>query len=91
MNHLTMLTEDLTTKAADKQKLKGYILKWRDGKILMGCAIFLDILKPAAVLCKVLQNDDLCIVSAIEATNVIEKLKSTPFEDLPSVKMVKQS
>lgn len=54
----------------------------------MGCAVFHDILKPAAVL---LQNDDLCIVNAIEALlKTTKKLKSTPFEEVPSVKMVKQ-
>ena len=92
MNHLTALTEDGATRPADKQKLKGYISKWRCAKVVLGCAIFHDILKPTAMLCKVLQNDELCIVSAIEAllrtTAAIEKLKSTNMEEFPSVKKV---
>ena len=54
INHLIALTEDPSSKLkpADKQKLKGYVRKWRDGKVLLGCALFHDILKPSAILCK---------------------------------------
>lgn len=44
LNHLCSLTEDASTKPADKQKLKGYINKWKDSKILFGCAFFHDII-----------------------------------------------
>ena len=92
LNHLTALTEDPTTKPADKQKLKGYITKWRDSQTLLGCAVFNDILKPAAILCKCLQADELCIVGTIEAvlrtTTSIRKLKTTELEGFPSVKKV---
>ena len=40
LSHLTSLTEDPTVKAVDKQKIKGYILKWRRCKMLLGCALF---------------------------------------------------
>lgn len=87
--HLTSLTEDPTVKAADKQRIKGYILRWRNSKMVLGCALFRDLLKPAATLSKVLQDDQLSIIDAIEAvvkTNkVIESLNTLPFEELPSV------
>ena len=80
------MTEDPTVKPADKQKLKGYVLKWRESKILLGCTLFHDLLKPSAILCKVLQDDALTVVDAIEAvlkTNKsIEKLQSTTFDEL---------
>lgn len=92
INHMISSAEDPTTKAADKQKLKGYIKKWRDGKLLLGFALFHDILKPAAILCKALQGDDLCIVGAIESllrtSSAIEKLKDMQFKEYPSVKKV---
>ena len=92
LNHLIALTEDPKTKPADKQKLKGYIIKWRESRILIGCAVFHDILKPVAILCKSLQADELCIVSTIEAllrtTKSIKKLKATEMEEFPSVKKV---
>ena len=51
-----------------------------------------DILTPAAFLCKALQEDELCIISAAEAilkaTKAIEKFKTAAFEDLPTVKRV---
>ena len=43
------------------------MLKWHEMKIVIGCALFHDILKPAAVICKGLQDDEFCIVGAIEA------------------------
>ena len=60
--------------------------------MLIGCAVFHDILKPTSLLCKHLQSDQLCTVSAIEAmlksTKAIEKLKTLPMEDFPSVKKI---
>ena len=50
---------------------------------------FHDLLKPSAILCKVLQEDDVCAIEAILKTSkAIEKLVSTSFDDLPTVKMV---
>ena len=58
----------------------------------MGCAVFHDILKPVAILCKSLQSDELCIVNSIEAilrtSSSLAKLKTTDFESLPSVKKI---
>ena len=58
----------------------------------MGCALFHDLLKPAGILCKVLQDEEICVVSAIEAvlkTNkAIDKFNPTAFDDLPTVKKV---
>ena len=73
----------------DRQKLNGHVKKWRDSKILLGCAVFRDILKPSAQLCKILQEDNACIVRAIEAImKTMSQLKSSSFEDLPCVKKV---
>ena len=66
LNHLTTLTEDLTVKASDKQRLKGYILKWCDSKMLIGCGLFHDLLKPSTILCKILQDEEIFVVSAID-------------------------
>ena len=60
----------------DKEKLRGYIGKWRDTKKLLGCALFHDMLKPCAVLCKVLQGDEVCVVGVIESLLKTKKKKS---------------
>ena len=62
------------------------MLKWRDSKILLGCAYFHD---PASILCKALQANEVCVVTAIEAILTTAKnLKATPFEELTTVKNV---
>ena len=92
LSHLTMLTEAPNVKSVDKQKIKGYILRWRDSKMLLGSAFFHDLLKPAAILCKALQEDEVCVVrtaeALIKAVKMINTLKTTRFEELPTVKKV---
>ena len=34
------LTKDSSVKPADKQKIKGYIKRWQDIKIVFGCVFF---------------------------------------------------
>lgn len=53
--------------------------------MLLGCALLHDLLKPAAILCKVLQQDDVCVAEAIQT---ILKTGKATFDDLPTVKMV---
>ena len=92
LSHLTVMIDDRSIKAVDRQKLKGYLLKWQNSKILLGCAFFHDLLKPSAILCKVLQEDELCVVRAIESVlktkKSMDKMKATRFEELPTVKKV---
>ena len=40
VNHLCSLAQDSCVKSVYKQKLKGYIMRWREAKILVGCAFF---------------------------------------------------
>ena len=60
--------------------------------MLLGSAYFCDLLKPSSTLCKILQEEDVCVVRAIESvmktSNSGDKLKATNFEDLPTVKKV---
>ena len=90
--HLSGLVEDLSVKAVNRHRLKGYMLKWRNAKILLGCAHLHDLLKPASILCRDLQADEVSIVKAIEAilktAKNMEKLKSTSFENLTTVKVI---
>ena len=36
MSHLATLVEDSSTKPADKQKLRAYVKKWAESKVLLG-------------------------------------------------------
>ena len=92
ISHLVSLTANPNVKSCDRQRLKGYILRWRDSKLIIGCAFFHDLLRPAANLCKALQANEVCVVGAIEAllktSAANEKVKSTAFQELPTVKKV---
>ena len=83
VSHLNSLTEDASVKAVDRQYLVGYIRKWRDAKMMLGCAYFHDAMKPMSVLCKALQSEEICVVRALEAilktTRAIEHVKEAHF------------
>ena len=40
ITHLITLCEDKTIKSEDRARLKGYVQKWTQSKILIGCAIY---------------------------------------------------
>ena len=92
LSHLISMTEDPSIKSPDKQKMKGYILKWQDSQVLLSCAFFHDLLKSPSILCKVLQEDEICVVRAIQSVynmkKSLAKLKTRPLEELPTVKKV---
>ena len=67
LGHLTSLSEDCSVKLADRQKLKGYVLRWSKCKVLLGCAFFHDVLKPVEIVCKIILEDELHTVRAIQA------------------------
>ena len=94
LSHLIALSEDRSLKSVDRQKLKGYVLRWQKSKFLLGCAFFHDLLRPVGILCKVLQEDELCIVRTVESFmktknfKALDEIKSKGFEDLVTVKKV---
>lgn len=75
-------------KPADRGKLKGYYRQWINGKYLLGCAFFMDLLTPCSILSKVMQSDDLDILAALtsllRSVKEVDKLSSTPLERWPT-------
>ena len=59
---------------------------------MLDCAFFHDLLRPVGILCKVLQEDKLCIVRTVESfmktKKALDEIKSKGFEDLVTVKKV---
>lgn len=45
IKHLLTLVEDKTVRSNDRAKLKGYLQKWRHARILVGAALYVDLLK----------------------------------------------
>jgi hypothetical protein len=94
VNHLITLSQDSSVRPIDREKLKGYVRKWQTVKVVLGCALFFDILKSLGVLCQVLQADELCVVRAIQSVmktkKALDKLKATALVEYPTVKKVLQ-
>ena len=60
---------------------------------MLACALFHDVLKLIGILSKILQEEELCIVRAIEAflgtKKSLEEFKVKNFQDFPTVKKVR--
>ena len=82
INHLTTLTEDRSVKAEDRARLKGYLRKWMQYKTILGCAMYVDILKPPSLLSLSLQGCELDTVLGIKnILKSIAALKSLAKQD----------
>ena len=92
LSHLASLTEDKSIKSTDRQRLKGYLLKWRDARMIIGSALYADALKPASLLSLTLQADDINIVQGIKhilkAHSALKKLTSQDPVEWPVTKVV---
>jgi len=87
-SHLITLSEDVSVKATDRAKLKGYYNKWVNAKYILGCAVFVDVLSPCIILSKVMQFDHLDILGALtsllRSVKVLDKLNSTLVAQWPT-------
>ena len=92
LSHLASLTEDKSMKSTDRQRLKGYLLNWRDARMIIGSALYADALKPASLLSLTLQDDDINIVQGIKhilkAHSALKKLTSQDPVEWPVTKVV---
>ena len=91
--HLTSLSQDGSVKPDDKARLKGYLKKWMDYKVIYGCALYADILKPVSLLSLSLQGNDLDIVLGIKnilkSTVALKNLCKQTVLEWPTVKLLK--
>ena len=90
--HLTTLCEDKTLKSEDRARLKGYVQKWSQSKMLLSCAIYVEILKGPSILSLCLQKTDCNIVYGLkQILKVVDSIKSLRRQDpslWPTVKLV---
>jgi hypothetical protein len=91
--HLVTLTEDHLIKAVDRARLKGFLLKWKKGEMLLACCLYSDVIKPLSLLSLALQSHDANIVTSIESTlkslNALKSLSKQDIHDWPTVKLAK--
>ena len=66
LNHLNTLAEDRTVKVDDRARIRGYAQKWGQCRMLIGCALYVDIIKPPSLLSLTLQDMSCDIVLCIK-------------------------
>jgi len=59
LSHLITLIEEHTLQSDDQARLKGYLQKWKQAKMLIGAALYVDVLKPPSLLTLSLQGKNL--------------------------------
>ena len=65
--HLSTLCQDSSVKSADKARIQGYLKRWSTAKMLLGCALYIEILQIPSVLSLNLQQDSVDIVCGINS------------------------
>ena len=92
INHLSTLAEDKSVKSDDRARLKGYLLKWRHSKILIGCAMYVDAMKPISLLSLTLQGHSvdivLCIEHILKTSKALKSIETKDPLEWPTVKLV---
>lgn len=89
---MATLIEDKLIKSTHRQHLKGYLLKWREARTLIGSVLYADVLKLASLLSLTLQDDDIDIVQGIKhilkSHSSLRKLSSQHPLEWPVTKVV---
>ena len=92
ITHLITLCEDKTIKSEDRARLKGYVQKWTQSKILIGCAMYVEVLKGPSILSLCLQKSDCDIVYGLkQILKVADSIRSLRRQDpslWPTVKLM---
>ena len=85
-NHMAAMSEE--AKGPLCTKLHSYYKRWVEGKYLLGCAMFVDLLNPCTVCSKVMQSNEIdilsgltCLLKTIANTDNLSKL---PLEQCPT-------
>ena len=92
LNHLSALIEDHSINSSDRARLRGYTNKWKQAKVLIGAAMYVDVLKAPSLLSLSLQDDILDIVQGIkQVLSASKALKAMACQDplvWPTVQLV---
>ena len=91
IQHLESCSSDTSVKADDRAKLKGYLKKWKSGKLFFFSCFFVDLLETAACLSAAFQEtkfDDAVTVSLAmaKAKKHLLTLKEREVEKLKTVR-----
>ena len=92
INHISTLAQNDSLRSNDRARLKGYAKKWANYRILVGCAVYVDILKGPALLNLSLQGYQLDTVlgikSIMKTSSALRSLAKLDPLQWPTVKIV---
>ena len=92
LNHMMTLAEDQSIKSTDRARLKGYLKQWKQSKVFIGAAMYVDVLKAPALLSLSLQGEKLNIVLSIQhllkSSKSLNKMAAQDPLLWPTVKLV---
>ena len=90
--HLTTLSQDSSVKAVDRARIQGYLKQWSRTKMLIGSAMYIEILKAPSMLSLTLQCDNLDIIEGInpivKSVNTLMSLSKQDPLQWPQVKLL---
>ena len=89
--HLTTLAEDKSLRGEDRSRLRGYLQKWREPKVLIGSAMYVEALKPVSILSLTLQGEAdivLSIENTLKTTKALKCLTQKDPHEWPTVQLV---
>ena len=92
ITHLTALSADGSIASTDRARIYGYLQKWSKGKMLLGCAMYADVLQALSLLSLCLQNDGVdiiyCIKQILKSAKSLENLARQEPKQWPTVRLV---
>lgn len=89
--HLYSMATDPSLESTDQVKLQSFHHQWSQGKILLGCAMYIDVLKAPSLLSLSLQENEMDMISGIKhILQTIQTLHSlrTGVQEWPTVTTV---
>ena len=90
--HLTTLSQDSSVKAVDRARIQGYLKQWSRTRMLIGSAMYIEILKAPSMLSLTLQCDNLDIIEGInpivKSVNTLMSLSEQDPLQWPQVKLL---
>lgn len=84
-------TEDKSLGGDDRPHSKGYLCKWRKPKVLVGCAMHVETLKPVLFLSLTLHGDadfTLCIENTLKTARALKCLTQHDPQEWHTVQLV---
>ena len=90
--HLVAMVGDSTVTLMDRARVQGYLRKWTQGEMLVGCAMYVDMLQVPSVLSQSLQEDNIDIVQGIKqvlkAVSTLQSLAKNDAQLWPTAKLL---